>query len=95
MQEEGGEVRSRVAPGLGSCKKNCGVSSLFLAFEQEGVKREEGTGAGRKGEAREWIMKGKKKSFKFLCRGRESTAQSSKDESRPALCAEQTAAKFF
>lgn len=60
MQEEGGEVRSRVAPGLGSCKKNCGVSSLFLAFEQEGVKREEGTGAGRKGEAREWIMKGKK-----------------------------------
>lgn len=60
MQEEGGEVRSRVAPGLGSRKKNCGVSSLFLAFEQEGVKREEGTGAGRKGEAREWIMKGKK-----------------------------------
>lgn len=37
----------------------------------------------------------KKKSFKFLCRGRESTAQSSKDESRPAFRAERSSSEVL
>lgn len=61
------DLRARVSPDQGTCEKNCGVSSLLLASEQdargggEGEKREEGAGEGRKGEGREWIMKEKKK----------------------------------
>lgn len=80
-------MRARVAPGLGTCKENCGVSSLFLVSEQEEGKREEEAGAGRTGEGREWIMKEKKKNPSNSAAEGESTAQSSKDESRTAfLC---------
>lgn len=89
------DLQARVAPGLGTCKENCGVSSLFLASEQEEGKRGEGAGAGRKGEGREWIMKKKKKILQIPLQ-REG-AQHNPLRMSPArlFCAEPAAAKFF
>lgn len=45
------DSRARVAPGLGTCRENSGVSSV-LALERKGGRRG-GAGEGREGEGRE------------------------------------------